>query len=66
MNTAYMQELMRDKKQSHETLAQACGVDRTLITKILGGITNPSVKTLRGIARALDADIGKLINDGAS
>jgi DNA-binding phage protein len=62
MNVEYMRELMREKGFNHATLAAACEVDRTTITKMLSKASTPHLKTFRRIVETLGADGNKLFD----
>jgi transcriptional regulator with XRE-family HTH domain len=48
---------------SQEQLAEQCGIDRTYMSNIERGKRQPSIKTLRAIAKALSTKASDLLLD---
>jgi len=46
---------------AQERLALDAGVDRTVVSKIERGVTNPSLKILLRLANHLDVHVGQLL-----
>jgi transcriptional regulator with XRE-family HTH domain len=57
-----IQELRKKKDMTQEELAQKSGVSYTTLIKIeRGSVQNPTVKTIKRIADALDASVDLLL-----
>lgn len=61
-----LQKARKRRGWTQEILADESGVSQTGISEIeSGAITNPGIKTLSRLARALDIQLMTLIGDGA-
>jgi transcriptional regulator with XRE-family HTH domain len=53
--------LRRERKRSQEQLAFDADIDRTYVSQIERGISNPSLQVLCKIAESLDTDVLSLL-----
>lgn len=57
----------RNKKGiSQERTALEAGIDRTMLSKIERGLTNPSLETLLKLANYLDVGVADLLQESAA
>jgi transcriptional regulator with XRE-family HTH domain len=61
-----IKEARQAKHLSQEKLAQKAGIGRSALAQYEAGRTNPSIETLKGIARALDMSWVRLIDADAA
>ena len=56
-----LKAIRKAKGLAQERLALDAGVDRTVVSKIERGVTNPSLEILLRIANHLDVHVGQLL-----
>jgi len=56
-----LKSIRKAKGLAQERLALDAGVDRTVVSKIERGVTNPSLEILLRIANHLDVHVGQLL-----
>jgi len=56
-----LKTIRKAKGLAQERLALDAGVDRTVVSKIERGVTNPSLEILLRIANHLDVHVGQLL-----
>ncbi len=54
------------KSISQERAALEAGIDRTMLSKIERGITNPSLDTLLKLANYLEVSVSDLLKEGST
>ena len=57
---ARLRELRAERGLSQEELAFRCGLDRTYVSGVERGVRNPSLQSLRVIAKSLDVSLSEL------
>lgn len=58
-----LRELRKQKGLSLQALAQASGISTGTLSQVERGLTSASIKTLSGIARALDTPLNQLVGN---
>jgi transcriptional regulator with XRE-family HTH domain len=56
-----LKSIRKARGLAQERLALDAGVDRTVVSKIERGVTNPSLEILLRLANQLDVQVGKLL-----
>ena len=56
-----LKAIRKAKGLAQERLALDAGVDRTVVSKIERGVTNPSLEILLRLANQLDVEVGQLL-----
>lgn len=64
--TALLRAVRRERGLTLEGLAAATGLTKSYLSKIERGLSTPSIAVALKVARALDADVGRLFSDEAA
>lgn len=64
INTARLQQLIKEKFKSNADFARTCGVSRQYITEVLAGRLDPSLSTVMTFASKLGVTVDELLEWG--
>jgi len=58
-----IREIRKEKKFTQDKLATECDIEKAMISRIESGQTNPTVRTLYKISKALDIPLVEIFKD---